>query len=1646
MTRTIAIVGFLPLISAFGGQALASIASTSGDAIVVSPPPSVNIGEYESDTEMRVFFERQNLQLLADVAVNISSPGLYDESDDLTPSVISAATLVNSYFFHCDPVGEPPENLILEGSATFSQEILGVIILDEDLRATDDTLGHPGTLYPSSCGLNFGTDYISVEADMRTVYLHSETGSWLDQMRIVTTSGYDVATIWQIGMSDGAVDVSIGGSEFAAPPGLYDVYAYNVDADPDDEINAPNIPGILGDEQTSPDWSVAQDLDVIFTLEHAYDAAVVVYERYGSENNDVLLDDELIASLVGPGEGVYESFDVNLGTLSPGVHTLTVRYTGGGAEGGHWIDALRLKASLIWNVTGSQRGDASKLVHVGYELGHQLDSYSVAIEVSDDAGQTWSITPTAVWGDVGEGVVPGDDRHISWNPAIDIPGVGGDNFMVRVIADGVYYADSNVFSIAPAGPGDLIGTVRDQATGDPVIGADVSVNSEPPVQTDDFGYFGFTDVPAGQATVDVTATGYYPLSQTVQIREESFTDVNVLLTPDTGFGVVSVHGQYCNPGTHVYYLNGVNLTETFTATIDWGSHGAGEVHWITPGNTHIDDCAAGETTVSRNFNMGSAFGEGGTLKVKAVGADLAESFLYPVNFDVIPPPPLVAMIPTVYYQAVPSGESLEYQVKSWANTAVELATWDGDDVDSDFPLFGGTDMDVGMEFGKAEGDDDDDDSPFAGELSGNVDSQGKMTLFTAGWSDTYKKTIRKGVRCRKGIKLPFVEVSPTVSAEFNFAWSDPWNDWMPGGGVEVGCHILYTSPQVPVGVIIFIPVYARAEVDLDLLLEVGIDGWDEYGPLYYGSFDFEPLAKAVVGAGIADTISVEVYFGGGFHGTLVFLPEQEWQNVYIILVGGIRADIGPWWHPSVDLRWEYPEQGKNRGLLSLDDMLRDDEWELLPRERYLKYRQGEGVLFRAPTALRDGIEAPIELAVFPYSTPDVTSITGGVLGVWLADNTRRDLINRTEVRYATHDGASWSPITAIAADGTADLNPKLISLPDGDAVCVWQNADTVLSDEDPFDVFLSHLEIAVATYDATGDTWSTPTMLTTNGYLDRSAAIAASDPNDMLAVWVSNADNDMWGTIDLPNDILWSAYDGISWTAPATIATGLGTILDTSLAYDGTTGTFIFVTDADDDLDTPEDQELWAATYEAGVWSAPVQLTNDTITDAAPRLAYDDLGILRLVWLKGDDIRFAEGTDVENASVVVTPKESMGSKDFELVMGVTGRIALVWNDGSETYHDVWISYYEPTQDAWSQPRQLTFDDAAERFLSGVFDANDDLFCIYDKTQTVYEDREEEINGQIVIVEDVPDAGQSDLYYLTYHMDGDLAVQVEDVNADPPNPLPGTPASITAKIRNIGESPASNIEVAFYEGDPDAGGTLIDVATHGGPLVGGGDAEVSVEWLVPPVTEPLAVYVRVDPDLVQEDRDRSNNTTWFWVLAPDVTVSELRVQAAGNDRLLTARVLNQGSLDASDVELMLRRDAEDGPLLQSFVIPGPIVPGAFVDVSWVWEDIAPIPGGEIDVFAIVDEAESIDEFDEDNNVRSALVTNQPSNHPGDWDEDGDVDIDDFTEFPGCMSGPWAAEGFVMPSQDCLDAFDLDADADVDLEDFASFQRAFGGGGR
>ena len=72
-----------------------------------------------------------------------------------------------------------------------------------------------------------------------------------------------------------------------------------------------------------------------------------------------------------------------------------------------------------------------------------------------------------------------------------------------------------------------------------------------------------------------------------------------------------------------------------------------------------------------------------------------------------------------------------------------------------------------------------------------------------------------------------------------------------------------------------------------------------------------------------------------------------------------------------------------------------------------------------------------------------------------------------------------------------------------------------------------------------------------------------------------------------------------------------------------------------------------------------------------------------------------------------------------------------------------------------------------------------------------------------------------------------------------------------------------------------------------------------------------------------------------------------------------------------------------------------------------------------------------EFDEGNDTHSARVTNQASTHPGDWDEDGDVDRAHFAEFLGFAVAPRVGGGSLILAVVYPRLLDLDPGRDVDL---------------
>jgi hypothetical protein len=175
---------------ALAAAAGATIVSTSGQMTLIAPPPSVDIGALQSNTTMYAFNEQQCVRTTADLPVDITVPGTYDDTSKLTPGVIPAGTLVSSHFVNADKVGTQPPRIELEGSIVTDADILGIAILSHSLNVSD-ILGAPGTIYPTGKfgrGLNLDdqNDFVIEQIDKRTVVVHSDVRVHTDQVRVIT--------------------------------------------------------------------------------------------------------------------------------------------------------------------------------------------------------------------------------------------------------------------------------------------------------------------------------------------------------------------------------------------------------------------------------------------------------------------------------------------------------------------------------------------------------------------------------------------------------------------------------------------------------------------------------------------------------------------------------------------------------------------------------------------------------------------------------------------------------------------------------------------------------------------------------------------------------------------------------------------------------------------------------------------------------------------------------------------------------------------------------------------------------------------------------------------------------------------------------------------------------------------------------------------------------------------------------------------------------------------------------------------------------------------------------------------------------------------------------------------------------------------
>jgi len=93
---------------------------------------------------------------------------------------------------------------------------------------------------------------------------------------------------------------------------------------------------------------------------------------------------------------------------------------------------------VVSNLVMTQRTDGSKLVDISYDLfDADDDSMAVVLNLSADGGQTWTFPLLGASGDLGQGIVSGNNKSIIWDCSTYAEGIVVDQFRARVVASDV---------------------------------------------------------------------------------------------------------------------------------------------------------------------------------------------------------------------------------------------------------------------------------------------------------------------------------------------------------------------------------------------------------------------------------------------------------------------------------------------------------------------------------------------------------------------------------------------------------------------------------------------------------------------------------------------------------------------------------------------------------------------------------------------------------------------------------------------------------------------------------------------------------------------------------------------------------------------------------------------------------------------------------------------------------------------------------------------------------------------------------------------------------------------------------------------------------------------------------------------------------
>jgi hypothetical protein len=563
--------------------------------------------------------------------------------------------------------------------------------------------------------------------------------------------------------------------------------------------------------------------------------------------------------------------------------------------------------------------------------------------------------------------------------------------------------------------------------------------------------------------------------------------------------------------------------------------------------------------------------------------------------------------------------------------------------------------------------------------------------------------------------------------------------------------------------------------------------------------------------------------------------------------------------------------------------------------------------------------------------PAVVSLDKETMILFVLQDPEKPWHASSDIGVATGGAEGKWTLSRIVDDFAADFSPNAVRTAGGAVLATWLRVAGDASDATGPADLAPRLEVVAAWFDPEHKRWSAPIALTDNEVADRHPLVVSFGGMSGV-VWVQNQAGEMMGNVDSGDRLLFARWNGAGWEPAETLWEGAQGIVDLASGSEGEGGWVVFSVDTDGDLDTQSDLELYACEWVSEMWSDPTRLTEDQVEDRAVTLVSPG-GAARCVWIRAGEVVSSPLRGWDPKPVF---EEVGASNQASSLVGVTlsGGAAVAYTVQLESGVDVMAAFYDEATGLWSQPRPLTSDDAVEGGVA-VAAAGEELLAVYARTETVRSDIEITVDGDSQLLKDIPQPGRTDLWLVRNAPRTDLALEMGSLEFVPANPTPGTVVTVSCVVVNSGDVPLREVKVAFYDGDPAAGGVLIAEPTVG-LLVGGARRRVEVLWTVPATMVSREIHAVVDTAEELAGKNWGNNRISRRTVLPDLAVSTAWSQTA-SDRsvILIVRVVNQGSVMAGETSVSWHYGSREGPLIGSHPFP-PLEAGGVREVHMLWE--------------------------------------------------------------------------------------------------------------